>query len=121
MAYTFSWPSTLPDYPERGFQESVGALIQRTSMDAGPAKQRRRGARPDTMSVQYLMTTAQVAILESFVLDTLDATTRFGYLHPRKRVMVEVRVIPQQNGELFTVQYLAPGYCTVSLQLEILP
>lgn len=121
MAYTVSWPATLPDYPERGFQETIGSLIQRTSMDAGPAKQRRRGARPDTMSVQYIMTTEQVEMLSTFILDTLDSTTRFGYLHPRKRVMVEVRVVPQGSGELFTVSYLAPGYHTVSLNLEILP
>lgn len=121
MAYAFEWPATLPKYPEKGFSESIGVLVLRTPMDAGPAKQRRRGARPNTMGVQYIMTTAQVETLTSFVIDSLDGTARFGYLHPRTKVMVEARIIPQQGGELFTTQYLAPGYWSISLQLEILP
>lgn len=120
MAYTFEWPSALPQYPDAGFSENIGALILRTPMDAGPAKQRKRGNSPNKMTVQYLMTTAQVELLENFVNDTLDSVARFGYYHPRKKTMVEVRVIPQ-SGDLFTVQYKAPGYWTVNLQLEILP
>jgi hypothetical protein len=121
MAYSVSWPLTLPQTPQKGFQETVGALIQRTSMDAGPAKMRRRAARPDTMSLQYIMTTAEVDTLTTFVLDTLDGTTRFGFPHPRKGTVVEVRIVPQGDGQLFQSQYLAPGYWTISLQLEILP
>ena len=62
----------------------------------------------------------KVETLDNFINVSLDGVTRFGFLHPRKRVMEEVRVVPQ-NGDLFTVQYRAPGYWTVSLQLEILP
>lgn len=120
MAYTFEWPSTLPQYPDAGFSENIGALILRTPMDAGPAKQRKRGNSANKMTVQYLMTTEQVQLLDNFVNITLDSISRFGYLHPRTRVMVETRIIPQ-SGDLFTVQYKAPGYWVVNMQLEILP
>lgn len=121
MAYSFTWPSSLPQAPQKGFQETIGALILRTNMDAGPAKQRRRGARPDTMDVQFIMTTDQVQTLTDFVLDQLDGTARFGFTHPRKNTVVEVRIVPQQDGQLFTTAYLAPGYWNVSLKFEILP
>ena len=121
MAYIYTWPTTLPQQPEKGYSETVGLLIMRSPMDAGPAKQRRRGRRPDTLSVQYTLSQAQVAILDSFIIDSLDGTTRFGFPHPRKYTTVEARVIPQSSGELYTLAYLAPGYYRASLQLEILP
>ena len=36
MAYTYTWPNTLPQSPQKGFTESIGALVIRTPMDAGP-------------------------------------------------------------------------------------
>lgn len=116
-----SWPISLPQYPERGYSESIGTLVLRTPTDAGPAKQRVRARRPDTLGVQYLLTTAQVATLRTFFLDQIYGTYRFNYTHPRTSSTVEVRVIPQQSGELFQVQYVAPGYYRASFQLEILP
>jgi hypothetical protein len=90
-------------------------------MDAGPAKQRRRGARPQTLQVTFIMTTSQVATLEMFVKDTIKGVARFGFTHPRTNIIEEVRMVPQNSGELYTISYLAPEYWTVSLQLEILP
>jgi hypothetical protein len=116
-----SWPISLPAQPERGYSESIGTLILRSPMDAGPAKQRVRARRPDTLSVQYTLTSAQVTTLRTFFLDSIAGTLRFNYTHPRTGSTVEVRVIPQQSGELFQVQYLAPGYYRVNFQLEILP
>jgi hypothetical protein len=121
MAYTFEWPSSLPQHPDAGFTETMGSLILRTPMDGGPAKERKRGNSPGKMTVQYLMTTAQVETLGLFVDETLDSTSRFGWKHPRTLQMVEVRIIPQGGGDLYTVQYRAPGYWTVNLQLETLP
>lgn len=121
MATNINWPPTLPQYPEKGYQESIGALILRTPMDAGPAKQRFRARRPDTLSVQYLLTTTQVATLRTFFVETIDGVLRFNYTHPRTSTSVEVRVIPQGSGELFQLQYVAPGYYRVNFQLEVLP
>ena len=65
-------------------------------------------------------TNAEVATLKNFVENTIRGTIRFGFPHPRTNTIEEVRIIPQGDS-LFTTSYLAPGYWTVSLQLEVLP
>lgn len=90
-------------------------------MDSGPAKQRLKGRRPNNLTLTFLMTSAQVATLESFVYSTIKGTARFGFLHPRTQQMVECRLVPQSAGDLYTLQYAAPGYYNVSATLEVLP
>ena len=121
MAYAYIWPPSLPQSPQKGFTETGGVLILRTPMDAGPAKQRRRGEKPQVLQVSYVMTTEQTQVLEEFVKTTLQGTARFGLNHPRLNTTVEVRIVPQSSGELYTFSYIAPGYWNVGLQLEILP
>jgi hypothetical protein len=120
MAYQYVWPPSLPQMPLNNYSENTGVIVIRTSPDAGPAKMRRRGKRPDQMSVQYNMSSAQVETLRAFIQDTLRGTIRFGYTHPRTGAVVEVRVIPQGDGQMFTTSYLLPDYWQVSLQLEVL-
>jgi hypothetical protein len=121
MAYTYVWPPSLPQSPQKGFTETGGVIILRTPTDAGPAKQRRRGEKPQVMQVSFVMTTEQTQTLENFVKNTLRGTARFGFTHPRLNSIVETRIVPQSSGDLYTFTYLAPGYWSVSLQLEILP
>lgn len=121
MAYSYIWPPSLPQSPQKGYSESSGVLLLRTPMDAGPAKQRYRGKKPSTMQVSFIMTDSQVETLESFATLTLKGTARFGFTHPRTQEIVEVRILTQQDGVLYTATYLAPGYWSISMQLEILP
>jgi len=121
MAYSYVWPSTLPQMPNTNYSETGGVLILRTSMDAGPAKMRRRGKRTETMQVTYNLSTAQMATLETFAKDTLQGTARFGFTHPRTLAVVEVRIIPESGGSMYTTSYIAPNYWQVSLKLEVLP
>jgi hypothetical protein len=121
MAYTYTWPATLPQSPQKGFRESIGALILRTPMDSGPAKQRYRGKRSNEMQVSFVMTTAQVSTLSTWITDTIKGTARFGFTHPRTQTIVETRIVPTGDGELFNSAYLAPGYWNISLKFEILP
>jgi hypothetical protein len=118
---SFVWPLDLPQVPQRGYSEELGVSILRTTMDLGPAKLRRRGTRPDVLNVSFLMTSSQVETLENFVENTIKGTARFDFIHPRKLVVSEVRIVPKEGGTYFNLQYAAPGYYTVSLQLEILP
>jgi hypothetical protein len=92
-------------------------------MDAGPAKRRYRGKHAQTMQLTFVMTDTEVSTLETFVLgpNAIKGVARFGFKHPRTGLMKEVRMVPQGEGTLYTLNYLAPGYWTVSLQLEILP
>lgn len=118
-----SWPSTnnFPQVPQKGFIESVGINIIRSQTDAGPAKQRVRGRRPTTMQLSFIMTDQHATMLETFVKDTIRGTKRFNFTHPRLQTQVEVRIVPQNDGEFYQLQYLAPGYWQTSLSFEILP
>lgn len=121
MAYSYTWPSGLPQSPQRGYTETGGVLIARTPMDKGPAKMRNLGRKPQVLNLSFLMSSAQVIILEEFVKNTIKGTARFGFVHPRLNTIVEVRMVPQGEGDLYTLTYVAPGYYSVQTQFEILP
>ena len=118
-----TWPTinNFPQVPQKGFTESVGVNIVRSNMDAGPAKQRKRGGRPSSMDLSFIMTTAQTQTLETFIQTDLAGVKRFSFKHPRLGTTIEVRIVPQGEDEFFRLQYLAPGYWTTSLKFEILP
>ena len=117
-----TWPTTLPQVPQKGFTETVGINIIRSTTDAGPAKQRRRASRPNGMNLSFIMTTAQTQILDDFVKTTLNGIYRFTFPHPRiLGTNIDVRIVPGGTGEFFTLTYIAPGYWSTSLQMEIMP
>lgn len=121
MAYTYVWPTDLPQSPQKGYSETGGVLVVRTPQDKGPAKLRKLGSKPQVLTLSFLMTSAQVVSLENFVKITIKGTARFGFKHPRTAVISEVRIIPQGEGDYYTLTYSAPGYYTVQLTLEVLP
>ena len=123
MAYSYLWPPGLPQVPQKGYTETGGANILSTSMDAGPAKRRYRGKKAQVLNVSFLMTTAELETLETFVLgpSAIRGVTRFGFPHPRTGSIVEVRIMPEGEGNLYNTSYTAPGYFTVTLALEVLP
>lgn len=121
MAYSYVWPTTLPQNPQKGFSEGLGVSVIRTNMDLGPAKMRKRGVGVNTLNITFLFTTEQVNILNNFITNTIKGTARFGFTHPRTQTVTEVRIVPQQSNQFFTSTYAAPGYWNVSLQLEVMP
>lgn len=121
MAYTYVWPTSLPQRPLSDYSETTGVMIMRTQPDLGPSKQRRRAQRLDTLKVQFNMSTTQIEILREFVQDTIKGTIRFGFAHPRTLEVVEVRIVPQSGGSMYSTSYLLPDYWQVSLELEVLP
>lgn len=121
MAYTYIWPPTLPQNPQKGFTETTGTNIIRTPTDSGPAKLRYRGLKPSRLSLTFIMTTTEVEALENFTTLTIKGVARFGFPHPRTGETVECRIVPQGEGDLYTITYLAPEYWTVAIEMEILP
>lgn len=121
MAYTYVWPTALPQVPQKGYTESGGVLVVRTPQDKGPAKLRKLGSKPQTLNVTFLMTSGQVSSLENFVKNQISGVARFGFPHPRTNSVVEVRAVPQGEGDYYNISYVAPGYYTVQLTLEVLP
>lgn len=123
MAYSYVWPTALPQVPQKGFSETGGANVISTPMDKGIAKRRYLGKKPQVMNLSFMMTDTQVQTLETFVLgpNYIRSVARFGFTHPRTQQVVEVRLVPQSEGVMYNLAYLAPGYWTVTLQMEILP
>lgn len=121
MAYSYVWPLTLPQTPDVNYSETGGVNIIRSPMDAGPAKQRRRGSKAQIMNTTFTMSSDQVTDFETFVKDTLRGTARFGITHPRTGAVVEARIVPQNGGDLYTVSYMNPIRWSVQFQMEILP
>lgn len=116
-----TWPISLPEYPTRSFSEDSGKLILRSPMDAGPAKQRLRGNRPSNLNFNFEMDKTQVQTFSTFVHDTLLGVLRFTIKHPRTLANVEVRIVPQDNGKLFDLQFIQLDLWSVSFQAEVLP
>ena len=114
-----TWPDTLPASPLLdGFRETVQNTALRTEMEQGPAKLRRRttaGVR--TMSVAFVLSAAQVAILDTFYLTTLQGgTLSFDFTHPRTAAAVTCRFVkPPEYG------VLNGAYFKTALDLEIVP
>jgi hypothetical protein len=80
------WPTTLPQTPMmRGFGETPGDNVIRTSMDVGPPKLRRRStAVPRNFTLVIRCTTAQIDILDDFFTgDCRDGSLPFDWKHPR--------------------------------------
>ena len=90
-------------------------------MDAGPAKMRRRGVKSTMLQVGFYMSDDQIQTLETFIKSTLKGTARFDFPHPRTGAIVEVRIVPDQDGMLYTAGFNAPGEFTVDMKMEIMP
>lgn len=121
MAYSYLWLTSLPQKPDTDYSETGGVNIIRSPMDSGPAKQRKRGNKPQVLNMTFTMSDSQVVAFENFVKTTLNGTARFGFPHPRLGTVVEARIVPQSSGDLYTIGYLTPIRYSVKVQMEILP
>lgn len=122
MATSINWPISLPTTPTvASYSESSGVNILRTAMDAGPAKMRYRGKRPDILNCAFIMTKEQVATLATFVNTTISGVKRFNFTHPRTGSSVEVRLIPTDADQLYTVGAIKGDTFNVAMQLEVMP
>lgn len=117
----YTWPGGLPQNIRRDFQVSRGLNILSTTMDTGPAKRRRRGAAVETIKVGYYMTASEIAILENFIQNTIKGVARFDYNHPVTGTSIEVRFVPQSDGQLYTVSFSTPTQWAVDMTLEVVP
>jgi hypothetical protein len=89
-----TWPLTLPQpFLVAGYSETFPNVMERTQMDAGPARVRRTmsgNVRPYTG--QQIMNDTQVGILDDFFMNTLSGgTIRFIFPTPRTGTTGEFR------------------------------
>lgn len=90
-----SWPAD-KGYPlAEGFRETFPKLVNRSSTDTGPAKQRRvTTAGPFTVEVTYDLTTAERAWLEDFYFgDAAGGGVWFEWRHPVTQATVLARFV----------------------------
>ena len=114
-----TWPASLPQTPLiAGYKEKVPDLVLRTTMDTGPDKTRRRataGVRP--FDWPTILTTAQIATLDTFYVTTLNSgALTFTVNHPRTAVSETWRFIgPPEYIPL------SGSLHRVAIKLEIMP
>jgi hypothetical protein len=112
------WPATLPQRVLLGdFTESAEPNVIRTEMETGPAKLRRRyTAEVKVFQASLVLTTAQVALLDTFYDVTVGAVDPFDWVHHRTLAAVEYRFRGRPE-----YRPLGAGYWRTTLMLEILP
>lgn len=110
-----TWPASLPPSPLLSdFAESADVNVLRFETDYGPPKLRRRATR-ETFAYQIglVMTTAQVAIFETFYDDTLGQVDAFDWTHPRTLAAASFRFRSRPEK-----RPLGAGLWRVSFMLE---
>lgn len=115
------WPPGVASVPQKGYSEDRGVNLIVTPMDAGPAKVRKRSNKPTVLNMSFIMTDIELATLDNWIINTIAYVNRFYFTHPRTSAQVDCRFLPQSNGNVYTINYLAPDYYTISIQLEVMP
>lgn len=114
------WPASLPQNVEiSGYKEQPGAVVIRTQMDAGPAKQRRRStarAKPITIQLQ-LDATQRAAFIAFHENDIADGALSFTWVHPVTRAAATVRIV---EGK-YDLSALSGTRFLLSMTIEVLP
>lgn len=91
------WPANKGFALAEGFRETLGEGVRRSSVDAGPPKQRMTsGAEPDTFTGRYLLTTAERIWLVGFYKDPTAAARGgnwFLWTHPVLEQQVLARFV----------------------------
>lgn len=113
-----TWPADLPAPAVNTLKEKPPKNTQRTQMDKGPAKSRRRttaNVRPISFTLK--LTPALVQTLDDFfTTDTYSGSIEFDYTHPRTGASVTAQFADEPDyGESEGVLY------NVQISLEILP
>ena len=117
-----TWPATLPqDLRVEGFRQGLGERRRFSATDTGPGKVfGRTSAVADPLDGTMLMTAAQLADFEAFLLGTLDrAALPFTFPDPRSGSgTLLVRIRTDSMPEWAAIH---GGLFRVSLPLEVLP
>ena len=114
-----AWPSSLPDYVlQQGHSEALANVTNRSQMDAGPAKVRRRfTAGPRTVNAIVRLTTAQTQTLDTFHETTLvGGSLAFDWVLPRTQTVTSFRFMSPPE-----YRPVGPGIWDATLKLEAMP
>lgn len=112
-----TWPASLPQTPQlSGYSETPQSQTLRSSMDAGPAKVRRRfTAASRDIPVQYILSTTQRETFENW-FDADIAAGALAFDWPHDGATVEARI---RDG--YSLTPLGRGRWQLSMDIEVLP
>lgn len=112
------WPPSLPQQVlASDYTEAADANTIRSEIDVGPAKLRRRyTAEIKVFQIGLVLTSAQVATLETFYDVTIGAVDAFDWAHPRTLAAASLRFRSRPE-----YRAIGAGYFRASFALELLP
>lgn len=116
---TALWPNSLPQSPlVDGYSEIIKRPKVSFSPDVGPPIQRRKGTvKLSSISINMVMTSAQVEQFEAFHDDTLSGgALPFLFSHPRTENQITAWI---PGDEPFQVNSISPSHWTVSFVLLV--
>lgn len=118
-APSFPAPAAHPYVLADSFDETWPDMALRSTVDAGPAKQRRIGtSAPDSIQVAYIFTTEELATLRAFYEGDAGAgSVWFSWTHPRTLDTVQARFLVGQPPR---VKAYKPDWL-VTMTLEVRP
>lgn len=114
-----TWPTGIR-YDWRDLSETPESVVERTQMDRGVPKQRRRAsdARVEVQLTLHFSTATEVAAFETWFYDTIDAGQAFfDWVHPRTGATLQAQLV---DGELGALTYLNQtlGWARRTVRLE---
>jgi hypothetical protein len=115
---TLTWPATLPQTVDQPtFTEGFADVVERSSMDSGPAKIRQRFTGGiQTFRATITLTTAQAATLQTFFdVTTAGGSLEFAWTHPRTGAVARMRFLAAP-----TLTQPGPQHFVAALALEVL-
>lgn len=113
------WPDTLPLEPEAdGYEEEIVDNVERSPVDAGPAKQRPGSTGlQERIKVSYVLTDAQKIAFKDFLKSIGWGARPFYYRHPTEGTLIIVQIVSQISGP----KRISANNWLVSYSLEIVP
>ena len=113
-----TWPTTLPAPTVDGYGIAPQPTFARTDMDQGPARQRRRFTTgPTQYSVQWVLTEAQLATLESWYRDQAADGAAWFFISLRNGQGLQV--VEARFPEPWKASKLGSRHYQVSATLEV--
>ena len=114
-----SWSTSLPQIPKvEGYSETLGNVVVRTQMDAGPAKVRRRfTAGVETFKCSMILLASQATTFDAFFNTTIQGgALSFDWNHPRTQSTGVFRIVGQP-----TLTAVDGGAYQLDFDMEQLP
>jgi len=116
-----SWPTSLPQFPEPPFADSMSLDIQQLDVEDGLPFVRVQDTGFFPIDLIYLMNGSQYQTLVTFIQTTLlKATSPFRLPYPGTGTLTDVQIIPNAEGRACSRSYRGLDFWEVSIRVMVL-